>query len=490
MDVRTVQSLEEASPDAILIYLLFAGESALDDPAIAERGGRMLRSAQDDGHIELELYDSFFLPANGGPGGLLLVGGGERDLCDPYYMRLCYMSASRTLTKSGYSALAVLDRGIGSAEEFAQAAVEGCVGGAYNAGLKKTQKERKRRVDTLTLVSSRDMSEIGKGVDVGLVIAQARELARDLVNTPPNDLTPTEFARKATEAARRDGLACDVLDEAAMRQRGMGSLLGVAQGSDQPPRVIVLRYGNAEAPVRLALVGKGLTFDSGGLSLKTAEGMETMKCDMGGGAAVLAGMLAIARLAPPGISVTGYIGATENMPGGHAMRPGDVLTAMNGETIEVLNTDAEGRLVLADVLSLAVADGATHIADFATLTGAAVVSLGSAATLAVGRPGDWVAQVVRAAESGLERAWQMPLYREYRSAMDSSVADIKNSGKRWGGALNAAAFLSDFVGDVPWAHFDIAGTAWHDDPTRYAPAGGTGEGVGTIVQLALTLASH
>jgi leucyl aminopeptidase len=216
--------------------------------------------------------------------------------------------------------------------------------------------------------------------------------------------------------------------------------------------------------------------------------MMTMKGDMGGGAAVLAGMAALAQLGVDGVSVTAYIGATENMPGGRAMRPGDVLTAMNGETIEVLNTDAEGRLVLADLLCYAKQEGATHCVDFATLTGSAVVALGSDVTMAAGRPQGWVDHCVDAARSGLERAWPMPLYDGYRRAMDSDVADIKNSGPRWGGALNATAFLADFAEGMTWTHMDIAGTAWEDDGTAYRPAGGTGAGVGTIVALCEMLA--
>jgi leucyl aminopeptidase len=273
-----------------------------------------------------------------------------------------------------------------------------------------------------------------------------------------------------------------------MRELGMGSLLGVAAGSHQPPRLIKLRYGDTEAKEKVAFVGKGLTFDSGGLSLKTAEGMETMKTDMGGGAAVIAGMVAVARLKPKGLSVTGYVGATENMPGGAAMRPGDILAAMNGTTIEVLNTDAEGRLVLADVLSYAVREGATHIVDFATLTGAAQVSLGDAATLATGKPLEWVEEVVASSDACLDRAWPMPQYREYRQAMDSDFADLKNTGGRGGGALNAAAFLSEFVDGVPWAHMDIAGTAYGKDAKPYRSKGATGVGVGTIVGVVRRLA--
>jgi leucyl aminopeptidase len=291
------------------------------------------------------------------------------------------------------------------------------------------------------------------------------------------------LAKRAQRLAADTGLECEVLDQERMRELGMGSFLGVAAGSAQPPRLMAIRYGDSDAPIKLALVGKGLTFDSGGLSLKTHEGMETMKSDMSGAAAVIAGMVAISRLRPTGIQVTGYVGATENMPGGSAMRPGDILTAMNGTTIEVLNTDAEGRLVLADVLAYAVQQGANRIVDFATLTGAAMVSLGDAASLATGKPLEWVEEVVAAADEGLDRTWAMPQYREYRQAMDSDFADLKNTGGRGGGALNAAAFLSEFVGDVPWTHMDIAGTAFSREPKPYRPKGATGVGVGAIVAL-------
>jgi leucyl aminopeptidase len=341
----------------------------------------------------------------------------------------------------------------------------------------------------VTVLGGEDRQEALKaGAQLGAIVAESRDIARDLVNRPPNEINPPALAERARDLSQQHGLTCDVLDEAAMKELGMGSFLGVAAGSRQPPQLIVMRYGDDSAPVHLALVGKGLTFDSGGLSLKTHEGMETMKTDMSGAAAVIAGMAAVARLAPSGLAVTGYVGATENMPDGNAMRPGDILTAMNGKTIEVLNTDAEGRLVLADVLAYAVRQGSTHIVDFATLTGAATVALGSAASLATGKPMDWVEQVVEAADGGFDRAWPMPQYREYRQAMDSEVADLKNTGVRGGGALNAAAFLSEFVEDVPWTHLDIAGTAFSRESRPYQPGGATGVGVGAIVSLVRTLA--
>jgi leucyl aminopeptidase len=308
-----------------------------------------------------------------------------------------------------------------------------------------------------------------------------------MVNLPPNELTPTTLAENAREMAESCGIACQILDEGAIAHGGMGALRAVAGGSQQPARVIVLHYGDRSSPVKLALVGKGVTFDSGGLSLKPPDSMTTMKDDMAGAAAVIGAMEAIARLGFKRISITGYVGATENMPGGSAMRPGDVVAAVNGETIEILNTDAEGRLVLADVLAYAVIQGATHIVDVATLTGGAVVALGTAATLAAGQPETWVNDVVAAATAGLERAWPMPIYEEYRRAMDSNIADIKNSGGREASPLTASAFLRDFVAGAAWTHLDIAGTSWAADALPYQPPGGTGSGVGTLVSVAQRL---
>lgn len=396
----------------------------------------------------------------------------------------CCAAGARSATGSGYTRLAILDRFGLDASAVGRATTQGTLDGPVDPGVKKRDRDGKAGLQRVFLVTGADREPVERGARLGTIVAEARTTTRTLVNLPPNDLTPARFAEIAVELAGQHGLRCRILDETRMRSLGMGALLGVAAGSAQPPRLICLETGDDKADARLAFVGKGLTFDSGGLSIKTAQGMETMKSDMGGGAAVLGGMLALARVGIRGISVRGYIGATENMSGPSAMRPGDVLTAMNGETIEVLNTDAEGRLVLADVLAYAVQEGATHVVDFATLTGGAMVALGSAATLAVGRPSEWVAKVVSAADRGLERAWQMPLYDEYRRAMDSEVADIKNTGGRLASALTAAAFLGDFVSGVPWAHMDIAGTAFAETGSAWRASGGTGEGVGTIVALA------
>ncbi|MGH2442691.1 MAG: leucyl aminopeptidase, partial [Chloroflexota bacterium] len=451
-------------------------------------GGR-IAAAVKRGEIRGKRYSLSLFQPEGTLPGLLFVGAGQRSSAESIGLLRVAAAASRDLTRRGFRSLAYFQRG-SNAEVFAHAVCQGAIEGTYDPGVKKTRGDRQRELDRITLVSSGNRSELEEGARIGQIVGEATTMARNFVNLPPNELTPTSFAERASRYAGECGLNCQILDEQAMKELGMGSLLGVSSGSAQPARLIILRYGNAGAAKKLALVGKGLTFDSGGLSLKTAEGMETMKGDMGGGAAVISAMMAIGRLAPEGIAVTGYVGATENMPSGTSMRPGDVLTAMTGETIEVLNTDAEGRLVLADVLAYAVKDGASHIIDFATLTGGAVVALGHVSTLATGRPSEWVARTVKAAAAGLERAWQMPLYEEYRRAMDSDVADIKNTGGRAGSALTASAFLSDFVGDAQWSHMDIAGTAWEDKAGPYRPTGGTGAGVGTIVALVRDMANQ
>jgi leucyl aminopeptidase len=307
-------------------------------------------------------------------------------------------------------------------------------------------------------------------------------MARDLVNEPAGDLTPQRMAEVAADIAEREGLTLTVLDETAIAAAGLGGLLGVAAGSTQPPRLIELVYEPPNPRGTVALVGKGITFDSGGLSIKTAEGMETMKTDMSGAAAVLAAMSTLPAV-DPGVKVIGIVPATENMPGGSATKPGDVLKIRNGKTVEVLNTDAEGRLVLADGLSLAVEAGVDAILDLATLTGACVVALGRRIAGLMGNNDGWTAQVRQAADKAGEPVWPLPLPDDYRKSLDSEVADLKNiGGGRWAGALTAGLFLREFVGEVPWAHLDIAGPARSEEDEGYLAKGGTGFGVRTIVE--------
>jgi leucyl aminopeptidase len=482
MEVHTVRRIEELDPKTVVVIYVFEGEEVTPE-SLGSEAGRLVALAASEGLRSAE-YETTLLRSETGSATLLLIGAGEREDFEPVKLMRVSAAASRFATGRNFHSLAYVDPGMDRPAISAQAIVEGAIQGSYDPGLMKTRTPRKHGLDTLTLVfDEAAAAEARDGVELGTIVGESGSIARDFVNLPPNELTPTAFAERALTLGRECGLVVEILDEPAMRDLGMGAILGVAAGSRQPPRVIALSYGDPEAEIRLAFVGKGITFDSGGLSIKTAQGMETMKGDMAGGAAVLGGMVAIARLAPPNVFVIGYIGATENMPGDNAMRPGDILTSFNGETIEVLNTDSEGRLVLADLLAYAERRGATHIVDFATLTGGAVVALGSAASLASGRPLDWVHSVVEAAAAGFERTWPMPLYPEYREAMNSEFADIKNSGGRKASALTATAFLSDFVAAVPWAHVDIAGTSFVDEAKPYAARGGTGVGVATIVSI-------
>jgi leucyl aminopeptidase len=294
------------------------------------------------------------------------------------------------------------------------------------------------------------------------------------------------LAERARELASEFVLGCEILDQDRMRQLGMGALLGVAQGSAEPPALIVLRYQPPTAPAskdHLGLVGKGVTFDTGGISIKPAQDMDQMRFDMAGGAAVLGAMRAIAQL-KPSIPVTGIIPTVENMPGSRAQRPGDIVTSLSGKTVEVLNTDAEGRLILIDALTYAVRLGCTHLVDAATLTGAVVVALGHFYAGAFSNNQPFCDKLLAAAKTEGEKMWQFPLDEDYKKALESEFADLHNIGGRPGGAITAAMFIKDFVNEVPWVHLDIAGTAWLEEGKPYMVKGATGMGVRTFVQLA------
>jgi leucyl aminopeptidase len=320
----------------------------------------------------------------------------------------------------------------------------------------------------------------------GRILGESTNLAREMINEPGNHLTPRVFADRAANLMGGTGLTVEVLDEQQMAAFGMGMLLGVAQGSDEAPRMIVFRHDppGAQGPV-LGLVGKGVTFDSGGISIKPAEGMDRMKDDMSGGAAVTCAMRAIAALGAP-IRVIGLVPAVENMPGGRAIKPGDILKSAEGKTVEVLNTDAEGRLILGDALWYARRLGATHLVDVATLTGAIVIALGRVASGIFGTPDAWVEEVRRAARLAGDRIWPLPLYDEYREQLKSEIADFSNVGGRPAGSATAAMFLKEFTGGLPWAHIDIAGTAWTEDARPYLPKGPSGVVVRTLAELALS----
>jgi len=363
--------------------------------------------------------------------------------------------------------------------------VEGTVLTGYRFDRYRNHPDDEGRLEALLLSAHHDVSE---PVTIATVVAEAQNRARDLQNLPGNEATPSFLAHRAHElAGEAAGIAVEVLGEQEIRERGMGAFAAVAQGTEQEAQLICLRYEgvDADGPL-LALVGKAVTFDSGGISLKPGARMSEMKFDMSGGAAVLEAVGAIARLRLP-VRVLGIVGATENMPSGNAVKPGDIVRASNGTTIEIVNTDAEGRLVLADCLAFAVAHGAERIVDLATLTGAIVTALGDSHAGLMSNDDGWAAAVQEAAAAAGEPVWRLPLHESYAELIKSRYADILNAVEsRKAGSITAAEFLHRFAGDVPWAHLDIAGTAW-DNGKPYAGRGGAGWGVHTLVALARRL---
>ena len=434
---------------------------------------------------EANVGDTAILPGADGA-TVVAVGVGARDDVDAHVLRKASGALVKAAAKLGDVTSLLLDALPEGADRAvaAQAAAEGAGLGSYRfTRFKSETNGAGPGVGAVTMVAKGGKKATDAAAR-GAAIAEAVAIAQDLINTPPGDLSPKILADHAAAVAERTGLGIEVVDEKAARKLGMGGLAGVGQGSDNPPRLIKLTYLPEKARGSLALVGKGITFDSGGLSLKPADGMMTMKCDMSGAAAVLAAMSVLPAVGAR-TAVRGYLCAAENMPSGKAIRPGDVLKISNGKTVEVLNTDAEGRLVLADGLVTAVAEGADAIVDVATLTGACVVALGSKIAGLMGNSEEWIAQVQAAADRAGEPVWPLPLPADYRKLLDSDVADIKNvSGGRDGGALTAGLFLQEFVDGVPWAHLDIAGPAFLGEAGPLHPKGATGFAVRTLVELA------
>jgi leucyl aminopeptidase len=377
---------------------------------------------------------------------------------------------------------------------FAQAVAEGLTLAEFSSGRYKTGEPALAPPPQCTIIlpdladtSPESRPRVESLIARGRQLGECSNLSRELCNEPGNALTPREFAARASAIAGEAGVGVEVLDEHQIADLGMGMLLGVARGSSEPPRVIVFRHEPPEAPKWpvLGLVGKGITFDTGGISIKPAEGMERMKDDMAGGAAVACAMRAIALLGAP-IRVVGVVPTTENMPGGRAIKPGDILKSAEGKTVEVINTDAEGRLILGDGLWYARKLGATHLVDVATLTGSIVVALGKLTSGLFGTPESWVEQVRKVANRAGDRAWPMPLVDEYKDLLKSEIADFTNTGGRPGGSITAALFLREFTGGLPWVHLDIAGTAWAEEARPYMPKGATGVAVRTLAELAFT----
>jgi leucyl aminopeptidase len=431
-----------------------------------------------------------------GPAGLkaarlLLVGAGKREQWNSSMLRKMVGAALRYLKTRSIKNFALLVREGHTTEEFAQAIAEGALAADFETDKYKTDKKNDKNIETVLVAGFSDGERAAgeKGLSTGRIIADAQNFARDLVNEPSNKLTPRILAEKADAMAKEAGLAVEILDEKKIADLKMGALLSVAQGGPEPPRVMVVTYTPSNpkpgAPV-IGLVGKAVTFDTGGISIKPAEGMEKMKYDMAGGATMLGVMRALAAL-KPNVKVICIVPSTENMPGGKAQKPGDIQTAMSGKTIEVLNTDAEGRLILADGVHYAKQLGATHLIDAATLTGAIVVALANVNVGVFGSDQPFTDKLLASSKAVGEKMWQMPIDDEYREFIKGSFADIQNIGSgKGGGAITGAMFIKEFTGDLPWIHLDIAGTAWNDDAKPWLAKGPTGVALRTLVHLVLS----
>jgi leucyl aminopeptidase len=410
---------------------------------------------------------------------LLLVGAGKPGKFTTNDLRKIAGTALRYLKSRGVKKIVFLAREGERSPEAAQAVVEGLVAADFDSDKYRTEKKKNREIHALSLVgfAAGLGDSLQTAVDHGRVIAESQNFARDLINEPSNKLTPRILAAKSEAMAKEVGLV-------------VGALIGVAQGSIEPPRVIVVRYEpqtrRPEAPV-LGLVGKGVTFDTGGISIKPAANMEKMKYDMGGAGTMLGAMRALASL-KPSVSVIAVIPSVENMPGGRAQKPGDVQTAMSGKTIEVINTDAEGRMILADAVTYAKQLGCTHLIDAATLTGAIEVALANVHVGAFGTPREYLDQFLESAKAVGEKMWPMPMDEEYEEMIKSNIADIRNTGSgKGGGASTGAWFIKEFAEDTPWIHLDIASTCWVDEGRPWLAKGPTGVAIRSIVDFALKL---
>ncbi len=415
---------------------------------------------------------------------VLLAGAGKSGEFGTAGWRKLVGAAVRHLKAKSVKRVAIVLDPEHAGADYASAAVEGAILANFEPDRYRTGDDKKS-IEAASLVPPPG-ADLSRAVERGRILAEAQNFTRALVNEPANRLTPTAMADAARRMAPEFHLECEVLDRAQMEQLGMGALLGVAQGSAEPPALIVIRYRPDELPAggpHLGLVGKGVTFDTGGISIKPADGMEKMKYDMAGGASMIGAMRAIAQLRPA-IPVTAFIPCVENMPGSRAQRPGDIVTAMSGKTIEVINTDAEGRLILADALVYARRQGCTHLVDAATLTGAIVVALGHLNVGLFANDDAMRDRVLAAAKAEGERMWNMPLEPDYKDYLKSAFADLANVGGRWGGAVTAAMFLKEFAEATPWVHLDIAGTAWLDDEKPHLAKGPSGLPVRTLVRLA------
>jgi len=454
-----------------------------------------LRWASMSGRFKGELFQSLILSIDKPKGTVrrvVFLGAGKKKSMSVDRWRRLMSTAVMISRKARHAKVAFLCDGAG--ERVVQALVEGAYLGNFDSGSYKTNKKDSSWVESIELVVKRKsksgIKPLIAGKARGCVFGEYTNIARSLVNEPSNILTPRTLANRAEKYGLGAGLEVDVLDEDQIRDLGMGLVLGVAQGSSEPPRVIVMKHnppGIRGGPV-LGFVGKGVTFDTGGISIKPANNMDKMKGDMAGAAAVIGAMCILSKLKAP-VRAIGIIPVAENMPGANALNPGDVLKSASGKTVEVLNTDAEGRLLLGDGIWYAQKLGATHLVDIATLTGACVVALGNTTSGLFGTPSWWVDQIELASARAGDRSWQLPVFEDYSEALKSEIADFANIGGREAGAITAALFVKEFVNELPWGHLDIAGTSWAEEQQPYQLKGATGTAVRTLAELALDVRS-
>jgi leucyl aminopeptidase len=482
--------------DCLVVVTLDRGEKDKPAPSVESVDAAVREAAKDviaSGEVTGKMFETTLLhrPAGLKAKRLLLLGGGKARNFSADELRKLAGAAVRTLKgKSIRSFAFVLGENGVAAPEAVRAIVEGAFVGNFDPGYYKSDRKNKdndQKIDAVTIIVKDivkgDQKPLEAALQTARIVAESQNFTRDLVNEPSNRMTPTTMAERAKKMAGEVGLKCETYGADKIKELKMGAFWGVAQGSDEPPALIVLRYepeGSAK-DVHLGLVGKGVTFDTGGISIKPADGMEKMKYDMAGAATMIGAMRAIALLKPK-VKVTAVICATENMPSGKAQKPGDVQIAMNGKSIEIINTDAEGRLILADGLSYARQLGCTHLVDAATLTGAVVVALGYVNAGIFASDDQMYDRFEKATQQAGEKMWRLPLDDEYKENLKSNIADMVNAGTRYGGAIFAAMFLKEFAEDTPWIHLDIAGTAWMEETKPWIAKGPSGIALRSLVE--------
>lgn len=496
MDIQFVEDpIDQVQTPTLAVYG-FEGSPATSGTAetLPAPTRALLENLQSSGELTGKAYECTLVhrPEGLAAERLLVIGAGKQEKFGvAHWMRLAG-TAARFARARGIKRVTWVLHGASAAPESLQKIAQGALVADYDADKYRSDRNPEKRLDQFDLLAGtlRPGAAETEFVRRGRIVAEAQNFTRDLVNEPSNLMTPTVLAERAESCAREFDLDFEVYGPEEIRRLKMNAFWAVAQGSNEPPRLIVVKYSPPGAPPLpvIGLVGKGITFDTGGISIKPSQSMDEMKTDMAGGAAMLGVMRALGQI-KPNVRVIAVVPATENMPGGRAFKPGDVITAMSGKTIEILNTDAEGRLVLADALHYAKLQGATVLIDAATLTGAVTIALGNITTGVFGYDKEWVRRVLASAAAAGERMWELPVDDEYRDLYKSSIADIANTGGRYGGAITAAMFVGEFAGDTPWVHLDIAGTRWNYDEKPFLAKGPTGHPVPTLVHLLTTLNS-